>query len=188
MKKDRFILSRLVFLTAMLFAGSLHAATITNLTGGAGFPYTPSGEAYLLMGKQLDLSSTSVGSNDTVQVINIPADCKVLCVQYKVTTVATNDVTFDVGDGSDPDGYASNISATNAAGWATSQLAYTTTSVTLTNTTDGWTNTVVTGVSSTGYTDGELYTTADTVDLHFDDDPGDTGVIDTSAVVVRTAD
>jgi hypothetical protein len=151
---------------------NLFGATITNTVGGFGLPWSGGKQMYLLEGS-VDLSEVTVASNDTVQVINIPANCKVLSVQYTVDTATStnNVVTFDVGDGSDADGWIADASSTNTAlGWVDSTLALV------------FTGTNV--VTATGYTEGKLYKADDTIDLHFDDNPGSTGVIKVSAFVV----
>lgn len=161
----------LMVLVALALGLDLFGATITNTVGGAGLPWAGGKQMYLLEG-ELDLSDVTVGSNDTVQVVNIPENCKVFSVQYTVDTATStnNVVTFDVGDGTDPDGWISNASSTNTAvGWVESTLALT------------FSGTNV--VTVTGYTEGKLYTVDDTIDLHFDNNPGSTGVIKVSALV-----
>lgn len=170
----------------------VQAATITNTVGGYGFPWNGSGEAYLFKAKTLDLSAVTVGSNDTVQVIKIPANSKVLAVQYRVTdaTSTNNAVTFDIGDASDADGWASNVSTTNEAGWITSELAYTVTQERGAVVYGSVTNTLLTNVTvaTTGYTAGKMYTENGTINLHFDNDPGASGQIDVTAIVIRAAE
>lgn len=155
---------------------SVFSATLTNTVGGFGFPHNASGQAYLLQAKTLDLSTLSVASNDTVKVINIPANSMVLSVQYRVSeaTSTNNAVTFDVGDAANAAGYASNISTTNAAGWQASNFAATA---------------ATTGVVTvTGYTAGKFYAANDTINVHFDDNPGTSGKIDVTAIVIKAAE
>jgi hypothetical protein len=125
--------SLMKFMAALMalfvLSGVMAFGATTDLTvGGYGLPVKGSGQAYLLKAPRLDLSATAVASNDTVNLISIPAGCKVLAVQYEVVTAATNDVTFDVGDADNASGYFSNVSATNEAGLVTTEVAYTLTS------------------------------------------------------------
>jgi len=167
----------MLLVTVMSVCGlSALADTINNTVGGFGFPYNAGGQAFLLKAKTLDLSVLTVASNDTVQVINIPAGSRVLGVQYRLTTAtATNKVTtFDIGDGANAAGWASNVSSTNEAGWQASGFAA-----------SAATNGVIT---VTGYSAGKFYAADDTIDVHFDGDPGSSGKIDVTAVVIRAVE
>jgi len=149
-----------VLLIMVVLSGfALFGATIDTTVGGDGFPANAGGERYVLKAVELDLSATTVASNDVVQVITIPDNAIVLAVSYEVSTACANGVTIDIGDGADPNGYVNNLSSTNTAGWVTS------------------------GISAT--LSGKLYTSADTIDLTFDDAPGATGKINVTVILIR---
>ncbi len=157
-KTNKFNALLMVVLVCGLFAmGATHDLTV----GGYALSGTDGGQCYKIKAATLDLSVTTIASNDVVQVINIPANCIVLSVQHEVVTVATNAVTFDVGDGADPNGYTDGVSTTNALGLATSGLS-----------------------AALG---GKCYTANDTIDLTFDDAPGSVGTIDVTAIVINAS-
>lgn len=107
--------------------------SIAATSGGnaAGFP------AQTVLTGEFDASRRNLAAADVVEVVNIPAGTHVTAVFAEVlTTDAT--MTFDIGDGADPDGY---VAAADAATAATVMGAGTLAS------------------------SGKLYTAADTIDL-----------------------
>jgi hypothetical protein len=123
-------------------------ATVDLTGGGSGsLSYTKAGKHYVLE-KTVDFSATSRLQNDVLQLFAIPAKTQVNKVQYDVTTAEGGTLTFDIGDGSDVDGFIDGANG-NAVGSGVNTLALT----------EGAPNTV------TGYSNGKYYSAADTIDL-----------------------
>lgn len=137
-----------------LCATPLFAATTDATPAGTGFGVAGESGVFTIQ-QTLDLSATSVASNDTVQVLDIPAGTVVLGVVVDIETATASATTIDAGDNAGAALYVSNKSSTNL---------------------------VETAAAAT--TVAKYYVSADTIDLHFDGAPGATGVIRTKAVVV----
>lgn len=105
------------------------------------------GNDYQVLEATYDFSVTSQLANAVVPMITIPADSFVERVLVDVETADTGG-TFDIGDGSDVDGYHDGIDAT-ATGSTMSMLTLV----------EAAPNTVL------GYTSGKYYSAADAIDL-----------------------
>ncbi len=92
--------------------------------------------------------ATALASGDVLEVIPVPAKSLVMRVGYDVTTAEGATATFDLGDGSDADGYLNDISLNSVASGAMA--------LTLA---EAAPNTVA------GYTNGKYYSAADTLDV-----------------------
>lgn len=92
--------------------------------------------------------AAAVASGDVIEAIPLPAKSFVLAVGYDVTTAEGASATFDLGDGSDTDGYLNDISLNSVASGAMA-LALT----------EGTPNTIA------GYSNGKYYSAADTIDV-----------------------
>lgn len=91
---------------------------------------------------------TALASGDVLEVIPVPAKTLVMRVGYDVTTAEGATATFDLGDGSDADGFLNDVDL-NAVGSGVMALALT----------EGTPNTI------TGYSNGKYYSAADTIDV-----------------------
>jgi len=97
---------------------------------------------------RLAAGATALGAGDILQAINVPAKTLVLSAGIDVTTAEGATQTFDLGDGSDPDGYLDGVNGNAVATYApTFALA------------EAAPNTLV------GYATGKVYDAADTIDL-----------------------
>ena len=103
--------------------------------------------------KELDFSLTSRSSADVLQLFDIPARSFVQFVAWEVVTAEGGTLTFDIGDGSDVDGYIDGADGDTVALGALA-LALT----------EATPNTV------TGYSNGKFYSAADTLDLLINND------------------
>jgi len=92
--------------------------------------------------------ATALASGDVLEVIPVPAKSLVMRVGYDVTTAEGATATFDLGDGSDADGYLNDISLNSVASGVMA-LALT----------EGTPNTI------SGYSNGKYYSDADTIDI-----------------------
>lgn len=97
--------------------------------------------------------AAALASGDVVEIMPVPAKTLVLRVGYDVTTAEGATATFDLGDGSDTDGYLNDISLNSVASGAMA-LALT----------EGTPNTVA------GYSNGKYYSAADTIDMLLNND------------------
>lgn len=104
---------------------------------------------------RLAAGATALTTADVLEVMPIPAKTMVLKVGLDVTTAAGAALTVDVGDGTDPDGFLDGVDA-NAVASYVNALALT----------EGVPNTV------TGYSNGKYYSAADTIDVVFNNAPG----------------
>lgn len=116
--------------------------------------------------KSIDFSATNYAQNDVLQLFDIPANSWVAFAQITVTTAEGGTLTFDLGDGSDVDGFIDGANG-NSTGTTGMALALT----------EGAPNTV------TGYSNGKLYTAADTIDLTVLGGAADTAVIEVVVLV-----
>lgn len=138
------------------------ATEYTNLVvgGNTAFAARDAGQVYTLTA-DIDFADQNVTTNDVVQAIRFPADCRVTAVQIETTSLATTNTdttqTLTVGDGSDTDGWITSLSLLSATS-ANSAPSITTA---LTN------NPHAFGIStaSAAYSLGKHYTAADTIDL-----------------------
>lgn len=105
--------------------------------------------------------ATALASGDVLEVMAVPAKTLVMAVGYDVTKAEGGTATFDLGDGSDTDGYLNDINLNSVASGAMS-LALAT----------GTPNTVA------GYSAGKYYAAADTIDVLLNNN-------DVNAAVVR---
>jgi hypothetical protein len=92
--------------------------------------------------------AAALASGDVIEAIPLPAKSFVLAVGYDVTTAEGASATFDLGDGSDTDGYLNDISLNSVASGAMA-LALA----------EAAPNTVA------GYSNGKYYASADTIDV-----------------------
>jgi hypothetical protein len=97
--------------------------------------------------------AAALASGDVVEIMPVPAKTLVLRVGYDVTTAEGASATFDLGDGSDTDGYLNDISLNSVASGAMA--------LTLA---EAAPNTVA------GYTNGKYYSAADTIDMLLNND------------------
>ncbi len=101
-----------------------------------------------LLEATLDCSKHNLGAADVAELIDIPAQTFVHKVFWSVEKAEGSAVTFDIGDGSDTDGYVDGANGNSVASGVNS--------LTLTEATP---NTV------TGYSNGKYYSAADTIDV-----------------------
>ncbi len=92
--------------------------------------------------------ATALASGDVLEVIPVPAKSLVMRVGYDVTTAEGATATFDLGDGSDADGYLNDVDLNTVASGVMA-LALT----------EGTPNTI------SGYSNGKYYSAADTIDI-----------------------
>ena len=114
-------------------------------------------------------SATALGANDVIEALAIPAKTMVLAVGIDVTTAEGATQTFDVGDGSDVDGFLDGVNGNAVASYANSLVLA-----------EAAPNTVV------GYSNGKYYSAADTIDIKTIN-AADTAVVRLWAVVADCA-
>lgn len=112
----------------------------------------PALQPHLLTGKiaetvMVDFSVNNAASSDVVQVYNVPAGMVVTLVRVLVVVAEGGTLTFDVGDGDDPNGYDDAVNGNATAGTMTIG---------------------VTGTDAYLTANGKRYTAADTIDLTLD--------------------
>lgn len=79
--------------------------TIDSTTGGTlGYPYVKTHKSFILSGVY-DATKDVGAAADVVQVLTIPAGTMVQEVITDVDTIEDSTLTFDVGDGVDPNGW-----------------------------------------------------------------------------------
>ena len=110
--------------------------------------------------------ATALASGDVLEVIPVPAKALVMRVGYDVTTAEGATATFDLGDGSDTDGYL-NDADLNAVGSGVMALTLA----------SGTPNTVA------GYSNGKYYSAANTIDVLLNNSSIDTAVVRIWALV-----
>lgn len=97
-------------------------ATINGRKGGAGFPAACNNSIFTLYAA-IDFSALkdSAGAaytptaTDVLQILDIPAGCRVMHVTAKVDTVMGAAGTLEVGDASDADGFIDSLDLNTAA-------------------------------------------------------------------------
>ena len=90
-------------------------ATVSKVTGStSGHPSTRRKPYYVE--NTIDNSLFDPSSGDVIHALNIPAETCILNAGLEVLTAASSSVTFDLGDGDDPDRYVDGD--TNAVGHA----------------------------------------------------------------------
>lgn len=99
--------------------------------------------------KVFDATAQNLAQNDIANLINVPAETFVALVKYKITKVEGGARNFEIGDGTDPNGFITTTSG-NALGSGVSGPVVLT---------EGTPNTV------TGFSGGKYYSAADTIDL-----------------------
>jgi hypothetical protein len=114
----------------------------------AGFP------AQVVFEGVFDATKRDLAQNDTVAVIDIPANTLIQGVQWEVETVEGAARNFAIGDGSDTDGFVTTTSANTATSGATALAG-----------TLGGTGAAADPVVVTGYSAGKYYSAADTLDI-----------------------
>ena len=113
-------------------------------------------------------AAAALASGDVLEIIPLPAKSLVLRVGYDVTTAEGASATFDLGDGSDTDGYLNDISLNSvASGISTVSLA------------EGTPNTF-----PLPYAVGKYYSAADTIDMLINSNSVDAAVVRIWALVV----
>ncbi len=133
-------------------------ATVNLAKGGtSGFPAHLKAGLYRLV-QTLDFNATNEGgvarsSADVLELFNVPANTLVMSVAYVVQTAEGGTLTFDLGDGSDVDGFVDGANGNSVGGGANS-LALA----------EADPNTVV------GYSGGKYYAAADTIDMVLNND------------------
>lgn len=135
--------------------------------GGAGSGIPASFSAPFVIDKHIEFANDGTfPAADVLQLLDVKAGWYVAMVGVQVHTAEGAAATGDVGDATDPNGYIDAVDM-NAVGFtASGPVALT----------EGAPNTV------TGYSNGKLYTAADTIDLTLDDTV-DAAVITVFAVV-----
>jgi hypothetical protein len=104
---------------------------------------------------------TALASGDVYELFNLPAKTLVFRVGYDVTVAEGATATFDLGDGSDTDGYLNDISLNSVASGVMT-LALTDASP---------------GVTVTAYSGGKYYSSADTIDMVLNNNSIDVAVV-----------
>ena len=90
-------------------------ATVSKVTGSTSGHPSPRRKPYYVE-DTIDNSLFDPSSGDVIQALNIPAETCIINAGLEVITAASSSVTFDLGDGDDPDRYVDGD--TNAAGHA----------------------------------------------------------------------
>lgn len=188
----KFVKSTTAILASLIALAGFVFATETDITVGSAALPAYSIE-YAKISAEVDFATYNMTTNDILNVIDVPSNCIVEAVYVSVvSTSTTTSATFDVGDGSDADGYKSNVSiaALSAAFTSAAQtMTFTTAVITNVPLADHSTTnlyTVVTGGTSaaTGYTAGKLYTANDTIDITADGVLTD-GIVQVVAIIKR---
>ena len=112
------------------------------------------------------VKGSALATTNVFELINVPAGAFVISVAHKVITAEGGTCTYEIGDGSDTDGYV--VAATSGNG-------NTTTNAQSFNAT-----------TTPGYGVGKLYTAADTIDLYLTSGTAATVVIDVSVTYIQT--
>jgi hypothetical protein len=131
----------------------------------AGYPESMARRMFVLENKidftDDDVFTAALTTSDTVTGLNVPADCIVMQVWGKVETAADAAMTATLGDGSDADGWITNVAFSAAAG------------------------TVHLGNGAYVAAGGKLYSSADTLDFDLGGTATNTGVYTVRAFVLR---
>ena len=110
--------------------------------------------------------AAALASGDVLEVIPVPAKTLVMRVGYDVTIAEGATATFDLGDGSDADGYLNDVDL-NSVGSGVMSLALT----------EGTPNTIA------GYSNGKYYSAADTIDMTLNNNAINVAVVRVWALV-----
>ena len=97
---------------------------------------------------RLAAGATALGAGDILQAIPVPAKTFVISAGIDVTTAEGATQTFDLGDGTDPDGYLDGVDGNAVAGYGPTHVL-----------TEGTPNVII------GLGKGKYYSAADTIDL-----------------------
>jgi len=167
-------------IAALVAFASLSAVAETfDLTvgDGVGLADADAGGFYVI-DRSVDFDAQNVTTGDVVQVIDIPANTRVVSVQAETITAATQNTnttqTFTIGDGTDPDGWVTSISVVTTAKASSAPSIAGTSALTLQKDNTGTTNNMhyvtnataaVTLAVTPAYGLGKQYTAADTIDL-----------------------
>lgn len=141
---------------------STEAHKTSSSIGGAGVQ---------VLRRRINTADNNRAQNDIDQLFDVSAGDFVLKAFANVQTAEGGTLTFDVGDGSDVDGYVDGQDG-NTTGYAAPIFAATAST--------GATPTI----TMTGYTGGKLYTAADTVDVKWLN-AADAAIVDFYLVVSR---
>jgi hypothetical protein len=114
--------------------------------------------------------AAALASGDVLEVIPVPAKSLVMRVGYDVTTAEGATATFDLGDGSDADGYLNDVDLNSVASGVMA-LALT----------EGTPNTIA------GYSNGKYYSAADTIDVTLNNNAINVAVVRVWALVADCA-
>ena len=91
-------------------------ATFDRTKGGSvGYPAHMKGGTFRVVAV-VDFNEDNYSAADVLQLINVPAYTRVLAVAWVVNTVEGGTLTFDIGDGDDPDGYIDGANGNALAG------------------------------------------------------------------------
>jgi len=92
--------------------------------------------------------ATALGAGDILQALHVPANTFVISAGLNVLTAEGGTQTFDLGDGTDPDGYLDGVDGNAVAGFGPAHVL-----------TEGTPNVII------GLGKGKYYSSADTIDL-----------------------
>lgn len=137
--------------------------TVTSFITNDPSPQRLGGELVMIH-KTLDFSATNASSADIVRALKILAGTFVHSVHTRVSTTEGGTMTYDVGDGDDPNGYDAGVNGNSAPS-------------------DG----ACSGISTIGtdaYAVGKKYTADDTIDIILNND-ADGMVLEVYALISR---
>jgi len=146
------------------------ATTYDKTVGGTAELNVTEAGYYFTLRRKYNTDSDADGnvvSGDTLSLLNIPADTFVERIAIIVETIEDGTLTVDVGDGSGAAGFLDDANMESLD-----------TKITTLALTEATPNTV------TGYTNGKLYTAADTIDMLFNN-AADTVKFEIVALCIR---
>lgn len=115
-------------------------ATVNGTKGGtAGLPAYASNKV-VVVENSYDFATNNATAADVIQLINVPANTLVLSVLSECVTAEGGVMTYQVGDGTDPNGWDDAVNGNSAAG-------------------------VIVGDGAYVAAAGKIYTAADTLDI-----------------------
>ena len=148
-------------------------ATIDYRVGGTlGLPTVQAFNKVFAISRKIDCSVQNVPDDDTVQMLNIPADTMVLDVIANKITLEGGTLTFDVGDADDTDGYHDGINGNSGATAVSCNASFALT--------EGAPNTIAPAYSK----GGKYYDAAGVISIIFND-AADAAVIELTAICVN---
>ena len=118
----------------------------------------------ILIHKTLDFNATNASANDVIEALKILSGTFVHSVHTRVSTVESDTMTLDAGDGDDPNGYDDAVDGNSAPS-----------------------NGACSGISTIGtdaYAVGKKYTADDTIDIVLDND-ADAMILEVYALISR---